>query len=47
MGQQTHKYENLLNRNFHADCPNSKWVTDISYIHTGQDIPYLSVIRDL
>ncbi len=35
MGQQVHKYENLLNRQFHADRPNSKWVTDISYIHTG------------
>ena len=32
MGQQVHKYENLLNRKFHADRPNSKWVTDISYI---------------
>lgn len=34
MGQQLHKYENLLNREFHTDKPNSKWVTDISYIHT-------------
>ena len=47
MGQQLHKYENLLNRKFHADRPNSKWVTDISYIHTGQGILYLSMIRDL
>ena len=47
MGQQLHKYENLLNRNFHADRPNSKWVTDISYIHTKQGILYLSIIRDL
>ena len=47
MGQQLHKYENLLNREFHADRPNHKWVTDISYIHTGQGILYLSVIRDL
>ena len=31
MGQQLHKYENLLNREFHADRPNCKWVTDISY----------------
>ena len=36
MGQQVHKYENLLNRQFHADRPNSKWVTDISYIHIKQ-----------
>ena len=47
MGQQLHKYENLLNRNFQADRPNHKWVTDISYIHTGQGVLYLSMIRDL
>ena len=27
MGQQVHKYKNLLNREFHADKPNSKWVS--------------------
>lgn len=47
MGQQIHKYENLLNRKFSADRPNSKWVTDISYIHTKQGVLYLSMIRDL
>lgn len=47
MGQQLHKYENLLNRNFHADRPNHKWVTDISYIYTKQGVLYLSMIRDL
>lgn len=47
MGQQIHKYENLLNRNFNADRPNVKWVTDISYIHTAQGVLYLSMIRDL
>lgn len=47
MGQQLHKYENLLNREFQADRPNHKWVTDISYIHTGQGVLYLSMIRDL
>lgn len=47
MGQQLHKYENLLNRNFHAGRPNHKWVTDISYIQTGQGVLYLSIIRDL
>ena len=47
MGQQVHKYENLLNRQFRADRPNSKWVTDISYIHTKQGVLYLSIIRDL
>lgn len=47
MGQQVHKYENLLSRDFRADQPNRKWVTDISYIHTGEGILYLSMIRDL
>ena len=47
MGQQVHKYKNLLNREFHADRPNSKWVTDISYIQTKQGVLYLSMIRDL
>ena len=47
MGQQLHKYENLLKRPFQADRPNSKWVTDISYIHTKEGVLYLSMIRDL
>ena len=47
MGQQLHKYGNLLNRDFQADRPNHKWVTDISYIHTKQGVLYLSMIRDL
>ena len=46
-GNHIHRYPNLLNREFHADRPNQKWVTDISYIHTGQGVLYLSVIRDL
>ena len=47
MGQQVHRYGNLLNRQFSADKPNRKWVTDISYIHTRQGVLYLSMIRDL
>ena len=47
LGQQVHKYENLLKRQFRADRPNSKWVTDISYIHTKEGVLYLSMIRDL
>ena len=46
-GAHLHRYPNLLNRDFHADRPNQKWVTDISYIKTGQGTLYLSVIRDL
>ena len=45
--QALHRYDNLLNRDFHADRPNQKWVTDISYIRTSQGFLYLSVIRDL
>ena len=47
LGQQVHKYENLLKRQFRADSPNTKWVTDISYIHTKEGVLYLSMIRDL
>lgn len=42
-----HRYPNLLNRDFHTDRPNQKWVTDISYIKTVQGTLYLSIIRDL
>lgn len=45
--QALHRYENLLNRDFHADRPNQKWATDISYIPTKQGFLYLSIIRDL
>ena len=45
--QHLHKYRNLWNQNFHADRPNLKWATDISYIHTAQGVLYLSIIRDL
>jgi transposase InsO family protein len=47
MGEQLHRYPNLLNRQFASDRPNQKWVTDISYIQTPQGTLYLSVIRDL
>ena len=46
-GECLHRYPNLLNRDFNADRPNQKWVTDISYIKTNQGTLYLSVIRDL
>jgi putative transposase len=38
---------NLLNREFHANEPNKKWVTDITYIATAQGWLYLAVILDL
>ena len=46
-GEYLHKYPNSLNRDFNADRPNQKWVTDISYVHTKQGVLYLSIIRDL
>ena len=46
-GEQLHRYENLLNRNFYADKPNKKWVTDISYIPTEQGFLFVSMIKDL
>lgn len=42
-----HRYENVLNRDFKAERPNQKWVTDITYIHTQQGVLYLSAIKDL
>lgn len=40
-------YENLLDRNFQADKPNAKWVTDFRISITSEGILYLSMIRDL
>lgn len=45
--QYLHRYPNILNRDFTAERPNQKWVTDISYIRTSEGFLYLSVIRDL
>lgn len=46
MGQQIHKYENLLNQEFRAEHPKQKWVTDIFCIFFLQGLLYLSMIRD-
>src|SRR5699024_2368165 len=43
-----HISENTLNREFTADKPNEKWVTDVTEFKYGQDSKaYLSAIRDL
>lgn len=40
--------ENLLNREFYANQPNQKWVTDITHLHYGEGKKaYLSAIKDL
>ena len=38
---------NVLNRDFEATRPNSRWVTDITYIWTSAGWCYLAVILDL
>ena len=38
---------NVLRRNFTADKPNEKWVTDITYIYVNSEWLYLSVVMDL
>ena len=43
--------ENILNRDFHADAPNEKWLTDVTefkyYAGTEKHKVYLSAILDL
>lgn len=38
---------NLINRDFHADRPNKKWVADITYIPTAEGWLYLASVLDL
>lgn len=40
-------YPNELNREFEQDAPNKAWVTDITYIHTGEGFLYLNPVMDL
>ena len=39
--------DNLLNRQFTAEAPNTKWTSDITYIWTSQGWLYLAVVLDL
>lgn len=39
--------ENHLERDFHAEAPNQRWVTDITYIATVEGWLYLCVVLDL
>ena len=39
--------ENVLDQNFHAQAPNQKWVTDVTYIQTTEGWLYLSPVMDL
>ena len=38
---------NLLNRDFYASAPDTKYVGDITYIHTGEGWLYLATVIDL
>jgi transposase InsO family protein len=37
----------LINQDFTAEAPNQKWVSDLTYIWTGEGWLYLAVIMDL
>ena len=45
-GEITPAPENLLERKFHADAPNEKWLTDITEFHLPAGKAYLSPIID-
>lgn len=40
-------YDNVLNRQFKVVAPNKVWVTDITYIATGEGWLYLASVMDL
>lgn len=40
-------YPNELKRQFNPEAPNLVWVTDITYIHTGEGFIYLNPVLDL
>ena len=46
VGEVTPPVENLLKRDFHADAPNEKWLTDITEFHIPAGKVYLSHIID-
>ena len=46
-GKRLPDVPDLLERQFTAEQPNKAWVSDITYIHTGQGWLYLAVILDL
>ena len=45
-GEITPSVENLLNRDFHADAPNKKWLTDITELSIAAGKVYLSALVD-
>jgi len=47
IGQRPSDISNHLERDFKAEQPNTKWVTDITYIRTAENWLYLCVVIDL
>src|SRR5690606_1579391 len=45
-GDPTPAVPNLLNRDFHADAPNTKWLTDLTEIHIPAGKVYVSPVID-
>jgi transposase InsO family protein len=39
--------ENLLDRQFHPEAANQRWVADITYVPTGEGWLYLAAVEDL
>jgi putative transposase len=46
-GERPSDAHNHLQRDFNAEHPNTKWVTDITYIRTAEHWLYLCVVLDL
>ena len=46
LGEISTAAENIVNRDFTADKPNQKWLTDISEFAIASGKLYLSIIRD-
>ena len=46
MGEISPAVDNIVARNFHADEPNAKWLTDLTEFHIPAGIVYLSPILD-
>jgi putative transposase len=46
-GERPSGISNHLARDFSAHTPNAKWVTDITFVRTGEDWLYVCVVLDL
>ena len=46
-GERSVVADNVLERQFHADAPNQKWVADFTYIWTAEGWLYVAAVLDL